>query len=40
MFLESNAFARVVDEQRFRGLNLEGEEITADARSEHPRLPL
>jgi len=40
MFLESNAFARIVDEQRFRGLYLEGGAINLDARSDHPRLPL
>jgi len=40
MFLESNAFARTVDERRFRGLYLEGDEVTADARSAHPRLML
>ncbi len=38
MFLESNAFARTVDERGFRGpLYLEGEEISLDARADHPR---
>lgn len=37
MFLESNAFARTVDERGFRGLYLEGSEISTDARAEHPR---
>ena len=40
MFLESNAFARTADEARFRGLYLEGDDITADARSGHPRQML
>jgi len=40
MFLESNAFARTIDEHRFRGLYLEGHEITEDARSDHPRQQL
>lgn len=38
MFLESNAFARTVDERGFRApLYLEGDEVSADARAEHPR---
>ncbi len=38
MFLESNAFARTVDERGFRGpLYLEGDDISADARADHPR---
>jgi microcystin degradation protein MlrC len=40
MFLESNAFARTVDEGRFRGLYLESDEVTVDARSDHPRQML
>jgi len=40
MFLESNAFARTIDEHRFRGLYLEGDDITLDARAEHPRQML
>jgi len=40
MFLESNAFARTVDEHRFRGLYLEGDEVTHDARDDHPRQML
>lgn len=39
MFLESNAFARTVPEQGFRGfLYLEGDELTIDARAEFPRV--
>lgn len=39
MFLESNAFARVVPERGFRDfLYLEGDDITVDARAEHPRV--
>lgn len=39
MFLESNAFARTVLERGFRAfLYLEGDDVTADARAEHPRV--
>ncbi len=39
MFLESNAFARPVSERGFReALYLEGDEVTADALAEHPRV--
>ena len=39
MFLESNAFARTVSEPGFRGaVYLEGAELDADARAEHPRV--
>ena len=38
MFLESNAFAHLVQEHWFRALlYLEGDEISEDARAEHPR---
>lgn len=40
MFLESNAFARTIDERRFRGLYLEGDDVTNDAWSDHPRQQL
>jgi len=39
MFVESNAFARVVGEPQWRGLYLEGDEVSNDARAEHPRQP-
>ncbi len=39
MFIESNAFARTVGERQWRGLYLEGDEISDDARAEHPRQP-
>ncbi len=39
MFLESNAFARPVPERGFRGfLYLEGDDVSSDARAEHPRV--
>lgn len=39
MFLESNAFARVVTERSFRAfLYLDGDDVSADARAEHPRV--
>lgn len=39
MFIESNAFARTVGEAQWRGLYLEGDEVSHDARAEHPRQP-
>lgn len=39
MFVESNAFARTVGERQWRGLYLEGDELSDDARAEHPRQP-
>lgn len=39
MFIESNAFARTAGERQWRGLYLEGDEVSDDARAEHPRQP-
>jgi len=39
MFIESNAFARTVGEPQWRGLYLDGDEVSNDARAEHPRQP-